>query len=191
MTPRSQTSTTGESASGLVLDWPVERSVPRTLADTRRPPSRAGHCQRSSKPPSNPELDTRARTTTTLGNDGRRVPQDPSEHLPGTGTCSGAVTARAQGTAVTRPLIGMIARSGAWHTTDPSVICHGTPLCQEAAGSGVLRCGLAGPGSGLSEEPALGCEPVALESESCPVCPPGPVLDLLTVAVITSSSMVR
>jgi hypothetical protein len=65
------------------------------------------------------------------------------------------------------------------------------PLCQEAAGSGVLRWGLAGPGSGLSEEPALGCEPVALESESCPVCPPGPVLELVAVWAIASSSMVR
>ena len=32
---------------------------------------------------------------------------------------------------------------------------------------------LAGPGSGLSEEPVWGCEPVALESESLPRCPPG------------------
>jgi hypothetical protein len=52
---------------------------------------------------------------------------------------------------------------------------HGSPLCQEAAGSGVLGWRSAGPGSGLSEEPALGCEPVALESESRPICPPGPV----------------
>ena len=36
---------------------------------------------------------------------------------------------------------------------------------------------VAGPGSGLSEEPALGCEPVALESESLPRCPPGPVAE--------------
>ena len=34
-----------------------------------------------------------------------------------------------------------------------------------------------GSGSGLSEEPALGCELVALESESLPVCPPGPPLE--------------
>ena len=32
-----------------------------------------------------------------------------------------------------------------------------------------------GPGSGLSEEPVWGCEPVALESESLPRCPPVPV----------------
>jgi hypothetical protein len=35
---------------------------------------------------------------------------------------------------------------------------------------------LAGPGSDLSEELVRGCEPVALESESFPRCPPGPVL---------------
>ena len=34
---------------------------------------------------------------------------------------------------------------------------------------------VAGPGSGLSEEPTLGCESVTLESESFPCCPPGPV----------------
>jgi hypothetical protein len=34
---------------------------------------------------------------------------------------------------------------------------------------------LAGPGSGLSEEPALGCESVALESVVVPWCPSGPV----------------
>jgi hypothetical protein len=33
---------------------------------------------------------------------------------------------------------------------------------------------VAGPGSGLSEEPALGCESVTLELESFPCCPPGP-----------------
>jgi hypothetical protein len=61
------------------------------------------------------------------------------------------------------------------HFTRPHVPSHGTPLSQEAAGSTGLGCLVAGPGSGFSEEPALGCEPVALESESCPVCPPGPV----------------
>ena len=33
---------------------------------------------------------------------------------------------------------------------------------------------MTGPGSGLSEESAMGCEPVALESESFPCCSPGP-----------------
>ena len=38
------------------------------------------------------------------------------------------------------------------------------PLCvKKQPGVGVLGCCLAGPGSGLSEEPAWGCEPVALE----------------------------
>ena len=41
---------------------------------------------------------------------------------------------------------------------------HGTPLCQDAVLSGVLGLGVAGPGSGLSEVPVWGCEPVALES---------------------------
>ena len=51
----------------------------------------------------------------------------------------------------------------------------GSPLCQDAAGSGVLGLLVAGPGSGLSEELVWGCEPAALESESLPCCPPGPV----------------
>ena len=50
------------------------------------------------------------------------------------------------------------------------------PYRQDAAGSGVLGLRVAGPGSGLSEEPVLGCEPVALESESFPCCPPGPAV---------------
>ena len=52
---------------------------------------------------------------------------------------------------------------------------HGSLLCQPAFRSGVLGWGLAGPGRGLSEEPALGCESVTLESESFPRCLPGPV----------------
>lgn len=40
---------------------------------------------------------------------------------------------------------------------------HGSLLCQDAAESGVLGWVVTGPGSGLSEEPALGCELVALE----------------------------
>jgi hypothetical protein len=43
---------------------------------------------------------------------------------------------------------------------------HGSLLCQDAAGRGVLGCEVAGPGSGFSEEPVWGCEPVALETES-------------------------
>ena len=45
---------------------------------------------------------------------------------------------------------------------------------------------LAGLGSDLSEEPALGCEPVALEIESLPGCPPRPVF----CAATRSSRMV-
>ena len=37
---------------------------------------------------------------------------------------------------------------------------------QDAVGRVVLGWVLTGPGSGLSEEPALGCESVALESET-------------------------
>jgi len=48
----------------------------------------------------------------------------------------------------------------------------------------------AGPGSGLSEEPVWGCEPVALESESLPRCPPGFVLEPAMAWVIASSTMV-
>ena len=43
--------------------------------------------------------------------------------------------------------------------------------------------GAAGPGSGLSEEPVWGCEPVALESESLPRCPPGPVAMVFRLVV--------
>ena len=59
----------------------------------------------------------------------------------------------------------------------PARSAHGSGslLCQPALRSGVLGWLLAGPGSGLSEEPASGCESVALESESFPCCPPGPV----------------
>jgi hypothetical protein len=66
----------------------------------------------------------------------------------------------------------------------------GTPLCQDAAGSGVLGCCLAGPGSDLSEEPVWGCEPAALESESFPRCPPGPVLVVAPMVRTASLSMV-
>ena len=40
---------------------------------------------------------------------------------------------------------------------------HGSLLCQDAWGSGVLGLVLAGPGSDLSEEPVWGCEPAALD----------------------------
>jgi hypothetical protein len=66
----------------------------------------------------------------------------------------------------------------------------GTPLCPDAAGSGVLGCCLAGPGSDLSEEPVWGCEPAALESESFPRCPPGPVVVVAPVVRTASMSMV-
>jgi hypothetical protein len=56
---------------------------------------------------------------------------------------------------------------------------HGTPLCQDTAGRAVLGWLAAGPGSGLSEEPIWGCESAALESESFPRCPPGPVASRL------------
>ena len=62
----------------------------------------------------------------------------------------------------------------------------GSLLCQDAAGSGVLGWRLADPGSDLSEELVWGCEPAALESETFPRCPPGPV----PVPVTRSSSMV-
>jgi cytochrome c oxidase assembly factor CtaG len=40
----------------------------------------------------------------------------------------------------------------------------------------ILLLAAAGPGSDLSEEPALGCESVTLESVVVPRCPPGPSL---------------
>jgi hypothetical protein len=49
---------------------------------------------------------------------------------------------------------------------------------------------VAGPGSDLSEEPVWGREPVALESESCPRCLPGPVSDFVAVARTASLSIV-
>ena len=55
-------------------------------------------------------------------------------------------------------------------------LAHGSLLCQEAFGRGVVGLVLAGPGRGLSEGLVWGLEPVALESESLPRCPPGPVL---------------
>jgi hypothetical protein len=48
---------------------------------------------------------------------------------------------------------------------------------------------VAGPGSGLSEEPTLGCESVTLESESFPCCPPGSVPVGINVCVIASLSI--
>jgi hypothetical protein len=59
---------------------------------------------------------------------------------------------------------------------------------------GVLGSVVAGPGSDLSEELVWGCEPVALESEPLPRCPPGPVSGLpwpLATIAIESSSIVR
>ena len=49
---------------------------------------------------------------------------------------------------------------------------------------------MAGPGSDLSEELVWGCEPAALESESFPRCPPGPVLDMALVVRTVSLIMV-
>jgi hypothetical protein len=67
---------------------------------------------------------------------------------------------------------------------------HGSPLCQDAVGRAVLGLVPAGPGSGLSEVPVWGCEPVAMESESLPRCPPGLVLEPAMAWVIASSTMV-
>ena len=43
----------------------------------------------------------------------------------------------------------------------------------------------------MSEELAWGCEPAALESESLPCCPPGPVLvgGLLVAPVVRTASL--
>src|SRR5213078_5419698 len=51
-------------------------------------------------------------------------------------------------------------------TSDP------TPDARWAA---VLGWEMAGPGSGLSEEPAAGVEPATLDCRVVPDCPPGPV----------------
>ena len=50
---------------------------------------------------------------------------------------------------------------------------------------------LDGFGCGFSEELVGGCEPAALESESLPRCPPGPVPELFAACAAASSSMVR
>ena len=52
---------------------------------------------------------------------------------------------------------------------------HGSPLCQRAVRERVLGWRVAGPGSGLSEEPATGVGPVTLDVRVVPECPPGPV----------------
>jgi hypothetical protein len=52
------------------------------------------------------------------------------------------------------------------------------PLYVKEMVSGVRRLGVAllvaGPGSDLSEVPAAGCEPAALDIRDAPMCPPGP-----------------
>lgn len=75
----------------------------------------------------------------------------------------------------------------ALHSAACRTPAHGSLLCQDAAGSGVLGLGVTGPGSGLSEELVWGCEPVALETESLPGCPPGSVLSVFA----RSSTMTR
>lgn len=52
---------------------------------------------------------------------------------------------------------------------------YGTSLCQVDLESGVVGSVPTGSGSDLSEEPAAGVEPVALDVRGAPVCPPGPV----------------
>jgi hypothetical protein len=51
---------------------------------------------------------------------------------------------------------------------------HGSLLCQPAFRCGVLGWGLAGPGSGLSEEPTSGVRSVTPDCRVVPDCPPGP-----------------
>ena len=90
----------------------------------------------------------------------------------------------------------MFARTGTTWSSESWTSCrlpwsrssgHGSPLCQDAAGKGVLGCVLDGLRCGFSEELVWGCEPAALESESLPRCPPEPVTFLTTA----SSSMCR
>ena len=71
--------------------------------------------------------------------------------------------------------------------TRPEVLGTCCCGCIEACGRVVVRLGLAGPGSDLSEEPVSGCEPVPLESETLPECPPGPV----AAPLLRSSSRAR
>jgi hypothetical protein len=52
---------------------------------------------------------------------------------------------------------------------------HGSPLCQDTLGSGVLGWLVAGPGRGFSEEPMSGVRSVTLDCRVVPECPPGPV----------------
>ena len=51
----------------------------------------------------------------------------------------------------------------------------GTPQCQVLVRVGVLECLVAGPGSDLSEVPAVGIGLAALDCRVAPRCPPGPV----------------
>ena len=53
---------------------------------------------------------------------------------------------------------------------------HGSPLCQDTFWGSGLGSLVAGPGVACPKSRCWGCEPVALESESSPRCPPGPVL---------------
>ena len=64
----------------------------------------------------------------------------------------------------------------------PAPSCH-----QDAAGSPVLGLVLAGPGCGFSEESMPRCESTALETESFPECPPGPVATLASRLVWSAS----
>ena len=48
-------------------------------------------------------------------------------------------------------------------------LCRAALLCQDALGSGVRGLRVAGPGSRLSGEPVLGCEPSRWRQGRCPV----------------------
>jgi hypothetical protein len=79
------------------------------------------------------------------------------------------------------------APAAAARTNRCPVHAHGSPLCQDPVGSGVLSWVSAGPGSDFSEEPAWGCELVTLESVVVSRCPPGSA----AVAAAVSLIMVR
>jgi hypothetical protein len=96
-----------------------------------------------------------------------------------TARCAGATNPVAPGTASVIPPT----------MTRPRQHSHGSPLCQEAAGSGDLGSVVSGRGRGLSQELVWGCEAAALESEPLPRCHPRPVRDPAKAWVIASSSM--
>ncbi len=58
-------------------------------------------------------------------------------------------------------------------------------VCQPPGFGSAVRSPLAGPGSDLSEELAVGVEPVALDVRAAPECPPGPAAACRSSAIMS------